>query len=232
MEYISMKDVSFYYDKEPVIDNLSLSISSGQFISLTGENGTAKTTLVKVMIGILKEKSGKTTISKTNTKNEELKISYLPQQVSSFNIGFPSTVFEFVSSGVYRKNSWFKKFTKTDYELVKRSLEAVDMWSKKDEKIGYLSGGQKQRIIIARMLTSKSDILILDEPTTGMDQKTRDSFYKLLEKKVKSEGITIIMITHDNNDVAKYADKNIHLSKTKNNSWHCHFYDKEEHKSC
>lgn len=224
MEYISMKNVYFFYDKEPVLDNLSLSIESGQFISLTGENGTAKTTLIKVMLGILKAKSGQIKISQKNVDGNALKISYLPQQVASFNAGFPSTVYEFVSSGLYRKGAWFKKFSEQDKKTVENSLKALDMWDKRNEKIGFLSGGQKQRIIIARMLASNSDIYILDEPTTGMDEKTRADFYSLLKNKVKNQGITILMVTHDNKTVEAFAHKNIHLSKTENNSWKCDFF--------
>lgn len=228
MEYISMKNVYFFYDKEPVLDNLSLSIESGQFISLTGENGTAKTTLVKVMLGILKAKSGQIKISQKNVDGDNLKISYLPQQVASFNAGFPSTVYEFVSSGLYRKGSWFKKFSDQDKKTIENSLKALDMWDKRNEKIGFLSGGQKQRIIIARMLASNSDIYILDEPTTGMDEKTRTDFYSLLKDKVKNQGITILMVTHDNKTVEAFAHKNIHLSKTENNSWKCDFFANKE----
>lgn len=228
MEYISVDNLSFSYDKEPVLENVSFKVNNGEFIALTGENGTAKTTLIKAMLGILTPQKGNVFISKTNIDNEELKISYLPQQVSSFNSGFPSTVYEFVKSGLFRKNSWFKKLTEQDKLTIQNSLESVGMWHVKDDKIGTLSGGQKQRIIIARMLSSKSDIFILDEPTTGMDENTRNTFYKLLENKVRVEQKTIIMITHDSMVVENFADKNIHLCKTNSNYWCCNFENSKE----
>lgn len=226
MEYINVKNLSFYYEKEPVLENINLTVESGQFITLTGENGTAKTTLVKIMLGILKPKAGVVTLAQKNIFDKELKISYLPQQIASFNAGFPSTVYEFVKSGLFRKGSWFKKVTEEDKRDIQKNLEAVNMWEFREKKIGELSGGQKQRIVIARMLTSKADIYILDEPTTGMDEKTRILFYNLLEQKVSQEKITILMITHDNEVVEKFAHKNIHLCKSENSSWCCNFYAK------
>ncbi|MBU0279092.1 MULTISPECIES: metal ABC transporter ATP-binding protein [unclassified Gemella] len=226
MEYISVKNLSFNYDKDPVLENVNFHINSGEFVTITGENGAAKTTLVKILIGILKIKNGIINIAKKNINNEELTISYLPQQIASFNSGFPSTVYEFVKSGLYRKNSWFKKFTSKEKENIQKNLDLVGMWNKKDEKIGNLSGGQKQRIIIARMLMSDADILILDEPTTGMDEKTRNDFYNMLSDKVNQDKKTIIMITHDNDVVDRFATKNIHLCKTDTNSWCCKLHIK------
>lgn len=221
MEYISVENLSFTYDKDPVLENISFNINSGEFIALTGENGTAKSTLVKTLIGILSPQTGSVKISNTNIHGEELKISYLPQQVSSFNSGFPSTVYEFVKSGLYRKHSWFKKITEQDKIAIQKSLEAVGMWHTKDYKIGILSGGQKQRIIIARILCSNSDLLILDEPTTGMDEITRKSFYNLLEEKINKEQCSIVMVTHDSIVVERFANKNIHLCKADSNFWCC-----------
>lgn len=227
MEYIKVDQLSFAYDKEAVVDKVSFSINSGEFVTLTGENGASKTTLIKLILGILKAKEGKVILSDKNYKNEDLKIAYLPQQVSSFNSGFPTTVYEFVKSGLYRKNAWFKKFDKKAKADIQNYLEAVLMWDKKDSKIGELSGGQKQRVIIARMLVADADIYVLDEPTNGMDELTRNKFYDILSQKVTKDKATILMVTHDNEVVDKYATKNIHLCKSENNSWCCHLYTKK-----
>ena len=96
MRYITVEDLSFYYDKEPVLEHINYSVDSGEFVTLTGENGAAKTTLIKASLGILQPRFGKVTISKTNTHGKKLRIAYLPQQIASFNAGFPSTVYEFV----------------------------------------------------------------------------------------------------------------------------------------
>ncbi|OZV87008.1 zinc ABC transporter ATP-binding protein, partial [Streptococcus agalactiae] len=103
-----------------------------------------------------------------------------PQQVASFNAGFPSTVYEFVKSGRYPRRGWFRRLNQHDEEHIKASLESVGMWESRHKAIGSLSGGQKQRIVIARMFASDPDIFVLDEPTTGMDSGTTDTFYQLM----------------------------------------------------
>ena len=109
MRYITVEDLSFYYDKEPVLEHINYSVDSGEFVTLTGENGAAKTTLIKASLGILQPRIGKVTISKTNTQGKKLRIAYLPQQIASFNAGFPSTVYEFVKSGRYPRKGWFRR---------------------------------------------------------------------------------------------------------------------------
>lgn len=228
MKYISIENLYFLYDKDPVLENVTFDIKNSEFVTLTGENGAAKTTLLKIILGILKEKSGKVTISEKNIFGQDFNISYLPQHAVAFNSGFPSTVYEFVKSGLYRKKTWFKKFTKKDEEIVKKNLEALDIWDLRNEKIGNLSGGQKQRVLIARMFMYNSDLLILDEPTTGMDEATRNKLYSLLSNIVKEKSISILMVTHDSDVVDTFADKNIHLCKSDNNSWCCKFNVRKE----
>ncbi|MGD6677953.1 metal ABC transporter ATP-binding protein, partial [Xanthomonas citri pv. citri] len=147
------------------------------FVTLTGENGAAKTTLIKATLGILKPKQGKVSIAEKSIKGKKLRMAYLPQQIASFNAGFPSTVYEFVKSGRYPRQGWFRRLTAHDEEHVRISLESVGMWEHRDKRLGALSGGQKQRAVIARMFASDPDIFILDEPTTGMDAGTKDAFY-------------------------------------------------------
>ena len=99
MRYITVKDLSFYYDHEPVLEGVNYYLDSGEFVTLTGENGAAKSTLIKASLGILKPKMGTVEISKENVAGKKLRIAYLPQQIASFNAGFPSSVHEFVKSG-------------------------------------------------------------------------------------------------------------------------------------
>lgn len=228
MKYISVKNLYFSYDKDPVLEDVNFNIENGEFVTLTGENGAAKSTLIKVLLGILTKGSGEIFISDKNVDNKDLKISYLPQQAASFNSGFPTTVYDFVKSGLYRKKSWFKKFSSSDKATVDKQLKLLGVQELKNEKIGNLSGGQKQRVIIARLLVSNPDLLILDEPTTGMDEKTRNFFYTLLNDLVKKENKSLLLITHDNEVVEKFADKNIHLCKSETNSWCCKFHSKKE----
>ena len=216
-----MEDLSFYYDKEPVLEHIHYYLDSGEFVTLTGENGAAKTTLIKATLGILKPKQGKVSIAEKSIKGKKLRMAYLPQQIASFNAGFPSTVYEFVKSGRYPRQGWFRRLTAHDEEHVRISLESVGMWEHRDKRLGALSGGQKQRAVIARMFASDPDIFILDEPTTGMDAGTKDAFYQLMHHSAKKHGKSVLMITHDPDELNKYADRNIHLVRDQQSPWRC-----------
>ncbi|MGQ7551267.1 metal ABC transporter ATP-binding protein [Streptococcus suis] len=221
MRYITVEDLSFYYDKEPVLEHIHYYLDSGEFVTLTGENGAAKTTLIKATLGILKPKQGKISIAEKSIKGKKLRMAYLPQQIASFNAGFPSTVYEFVKSGRYPRQGWFRRLTAHDEEHVRISLESVGMWEHRDKRLGALSGGQKQRAVIARMFASDPDIFILDEPTTGMDAGTKDAFYQLMHHSAKKHGKSVLMITHDPDELNKYADRNIHLVRDQQSPWRC-----------
>ncbi|MFM0586263.1 metal ABC transporter ATP-binding protein [Streptococcus suis] len=221
MRYITVEDLSFYYDKEPVLEHIHYYLDSGEFVTLTGENGAAKTTLIKATLGILKPKQGKVSIAEKSIKGKKLRMAYLPQQIVSFNAGFPSTVYEFVKSGRYPRQGWFRRLTAHDEEHVRISLESVGMWEHRDKRLGALSGGQKQRAVIARMFASDPDIFILDEPTTGMDAGTKDAFYQLMHHSAKKHGKSVLMITHDPDELNKYADRNIHLVRDQQSPWRC-----------
>lgn len=221
MRYITVENLSFQYDKEPVLEGISYHLDSGEFITLTGENGAAKTTLVKATLGILKPLKGQVTISEKGLSGQKLRLAYLPQQVASFNAGFPSTVHEFVQSGRYPRKGWFRRLTAHDQEHVQVSLESVGMWEHRNERLGSLSGGQKQRAIIARMFASDPDIFILDEPTTGMDITSKEEFYGLMHHSARKHGKAVLMITHDPDEVKAFADRNIHLVRDQQSPWRC-----------
>ncbi len=221
MRYLTVENLSFYYESDPVLEGVTYHLDSGEFVTLTGENGAAKSTLIKATLGILTPKVGTVTFSKTNKEGKKLRIAYLPQQVASFNAGFPSTVYEFVKSGRYPRNGWFRRLTKHDEEHIKVSLESVGMWESRNKRIGSLSGGQKQRVVIARMFASDPDIFVLDEPTTGMDSGTTETFYQLMNHSAHKHGKAVLMITHDPEEVKDYADRNIHLVRNEHLPWRC-----------
>ncbi|GJM74946.1 hypothetical protein HMSSN036_71620 [Paenibacillus macerans] len=138
----SMRDVVFGYGNEPVIENLSLDIHTGQFIGIAGPNGAAKTTLLKLMLGLLKPWSGSVRLGRVREDGSKLAVGYVPQQVSSFNAGFPSKVIELVRSGCYSRLGLFGRFKEEQRQVVERSLKQVGMWEYRDRKVGELSGGQ------------------------------------------------------------------------------------------
>ena len=221
MDYINVKDLSFYYGEEPVLQDISYQVKPGEFVILTGENGAAKSTLIRNTLGLLKPASGEVTIASHNIEGKPLKIGYSPQQIASFNAGFPSTVLELVQSGRFSNGKWFKRLSKTDHEHVEKALKSVSMWEMRHKRVGELSGGQKQRICLARIFAADPDLFILDEPTTGMDEASRRDFYKLLRHAAHVHNKAILMITHDHADIKEYMDRHIQLVRREDTKWRC-----------
>jgi zinc transport system ATP-binding protein len=221
VRYIDVKGLTFYYDDEPVLEDISYFVEDGEFVILTGENGAAKSTLIKATLGLLKPSKGQVTLSHKNKDGQKLSIGYIPQQIASFNVGFPSTVLELVQSGRYPRDRWFKRLSEKDHEHVRRALDAVGMWEMRKKRIGELSGGQKQRISLARIFATDPDLFILDEPTTGMDEQSRNRFYELLRHNAHDHGKSILMITHDHEDIKEYADRHIRLVRKEDSPWRC-----------
>ncbi|WP_086348404.1 metal ABC transporter ATP-binding protein [Candidatus Enterococcus clewellii] len=221
MHYIEVKNLTFYYDDEPVLEDVSYHVDPGEFVILTGENGAAKSTLIKSTMGLLKPTSGTVSIADKNAEGKKISIGYIPQQVASFNAGFPSTVLELVQSGRYPRGKWFKRLSEKDTLHVEKALKAVGMWNMRNKRIGELSGGQKQRISLARIFATDPDLFILDEPTTGMDEESRNEFYRLLRHNAHDHGKSILMITHDHEDIKAYADRQIRLVRKEDSQWRC-----------
>ncbi|WP_028274872.1 metal ABC transporter ATP-binding protein [Atopococcus tabaci] len=225
MHYIEVENLAFYYEDEPVLENITFTVDAGEFVMLTGENGAAKTTLLRNVLGLLKPTKGNVTLASKNVRGDKLSIGYIPQQVASFNAGFPSTVIELVQSGRYPRGKWFRRMDEEDHEHVRRALESVGMWDMRHKKIGELSGGQKQRISIARVFATDPDLFVLDEPTTGMDIQSRTEFYSLLQHNSQVHGKGILMVTHDHDEIKQYADKHIQLIRKEDTPWRCFSMD-------
>lgn len=221
MHYIEVDQVGYAYDAEQVLKNISFTVDAGEFVILTGENGAAKSTLLRLILGLLKVQTGRAKVSAKNKWGQKMLIGYAPQQVASFNAGFPSTVYELVSSGRYPNKRWFKRLDSHDKEHIEKALHAVGMWDVRHKKIGELSGGQKQRVFLARLFAADPDVFILDEPTTGMDKKSRENFYKLLKHSCIHHEKAVLMVTHEDGMLDQYVDKHIHLVREEAVSWRC-----------
>ncbi|MFD2672194.1 metal ABC transporter ATP-binding protein [Marinicrinis sediminis] len=217
----SMKDVIFGYGSHPVLDGVQLELHQGEFVCLTGPNGASKTTMLRLLLGLLKPWSGHIQMATHNEAGRKITYGYVPQQVASFNRGFPSTVLELVRSGRYEKLGLFRRFTQREENIVEACLKQVGMWEHRHAMIGELSGGQKQRICIARTLAQEPDVFVLDEPTAGMDEETRKGFYAMLQHHVTEHGRTVIMITHDMDEVEPYVDRRIQLERGERGGWKC-----------
>ncbi|OCT13510.1 zinc ABC transporter ATP-binding protein [Paenibacillus pectinilyticus] len=217
----SLTGVEFGYTDLPCIQDANVEIKLGEFVAVTGPNGAAKSTLLKLMLGLLQPWKGKVHLSPLNAEGKKLQVGYVSQQISAFNSGFPSTILEFVRSGRYANGSWLRRFHKEDDILTENALRQVGMWDLRKRKIGELSGGQKQRICMARALAQDPDMLVLDEPTTGMDQDSRFGFYQLMYHQVKVHGRTVVMVTHGLSEVAPYLDRIIELERKEDGGWKC-----------
>ena len=211
MEVIQMKDVSFHYTGDvPILENVNICLNSGDYAILTGENGSGKSTFLKLLLGELEPDQGTVEIfgkkiGKADFK--ELKIGYVPQNSISGNKDFPATVEEVMMTGLYRP---FKKrlSRKACRQKITVALTELGMESFLKRRIGELSGGQQQRVMLARVLAADPGLLILDEPTVGVDSVSLEALAKVLQKK-NEEGLTILMVTHGNTRI--FAGANRHL---------------------
>jgi zinc transport system ATP-binding protein len=197
---LKLKSVTFgYQEEESLLEKVDIEVRKGEYVGIIGQNGSAKSTLLKLMVGILKPRSGEVYLKRS--KIEDFKdwgsIGYLSQQVRSFNSNFPATVEEVVGANLYSKKGILKILNKYDREKIREALRCVGMENYENKIIGSLSGGQQQRVFIARLLVSKPDIIFMDEPLVGMDMESQEHFYEILEELNEKMGITLIMVTHD-----------------------------------
>ena len=198
---INVDNLSYYYDSFPSLDHVSFSVEKGDFLGIIGPNGAGKTTLFQCILGILNNFSGEISLFGSNVKqNKKIlqRIGYVPQK-KSVEQTFPATVSEVVSLRVIGKD--IKK------ESIESAIDFVELGSYRNKRIGELSEGQQQRVIIAKALVKQPELLILDEPTTGIDSVSQNKFYDLLTRLNKDRGITIVWSSHDMNAVEKLASK-------------------------
>lgn len=217
---IDIKQLSYRYEKDTVLRNINLSVPAGSFLAIVGPNGSGKSTLLKLILGLLKLQQGEIYLfgQEISRFKDWQQIGYVSQKANSFNSGFPATVFEVVASGLTKKIGMFKMFKKEHSEHVLAALEAVGMTPFRNRNIGELSGGQQQRVFIARALVSDPKLLILDEPTVGVDVENVNNFYQMLDHLNKSRGITLILVTHD---IGTISEKVSHVACLNN---HLHFH--------
>ncbi len=209
MKIIEVKNLSFSYNQRSILENISFSIEEGDYIALAGPNGAGKTTLIRILLELEKASSGEISYNNFNLKKET---GYLPQNSSSISF-FPAKVEEIISLGLLPLKNFPKRINYRDREKIEEILNILDILSLKNKMISELSGGQTQKVLLGRALVSNPKLLILDEPGTGLDTKSRDSFFKLLEKINKEIGTSIIIITHDFSEIGKYAKKLLFIDK-------------------
>lgn len=213
---IDIEDVSFHYETRTVLENIDFQVKEGQFWALIGPNGSGKSTLIKILLGLLKPDAGTVKLFEEpiETFHHRELIGYVSQKSNSFNSGFPATVLEVVRSGLTRKKGLFKPFRKEDIEKAIAALEIVNMENYADKNIGELSGGQQQRVFIARALVGQPKLLVMDEPTVGIDQQNVASFYRMLNKLNRDHHLAILLVTHEVDIVTELATHVACLNRT------------------
>jgi len=188
-----VNNLTLGYEKETIIKDISFTVNDKDFIIITGKNGAGKSTLIKGILGLIKPMGGSITFNESLDKKH---IGYMPQE-TKVDSSFPASVYEIVLSGTINKmgyNPFYKK------ELKNKAIDALkilNIYNIKNKSFQDLSGGQRQKTLLARSLCATDKLLILDEPSNNLDQASREEFYLLLMKLNKELGITIIMISHD-----------------------------------
>lgn len=197
--YIELNNVSFSYDHTPVIENLSFTVRKGEYLGIIGPNGGGKTTLIKVILGLLHPSEGSVMLFGKDRHDfkEKYRIGYVPQRVTQSDKNFPATVLEVVRTGRTPRLGFFERFTKKDEEAVEHAMKISGIAKYRDTLVGDLSGGERQRVFIARALASEPDVLILDEPTVGVDIGAQKTFYDFLATLNREQHLTILFISHD-----------------------------------
>src|SRR3989475_4258744 len=201
---VDLEQVSFAFGGERVLDEVSLRIGRGDFLGVIGPNGSGKTTLLRVLLGLLKPTSGRVRLFGTDVRlfREWARIGYVPQKATAFDARFPASVLEVVLSGRSGVAGIGRRFGERDRAAAEEALKTVDMLELKARPIGRLSAGQQQRVFIARALASRPELLLLDEPTVGVDVDAQERFYSLLRRLNREFGTTLVLVSHDVSVVA------------------------------
>lgn len=203
-EAIALEDVWVRYGDNTVLQEVTLTVCEGDFLGVIGPNGGGKTTLLKVIMGMIQPLRGTARVFGEEPRQSWRRIGYVPQQ-TMLDRNFPINVRDTVLMGRLGRKTIFKGYDRDDFVAAEGALAAVEMCDYYDRHIGKLSGGQLQRVLIARALASRPDLLLLDEPTTGIDMVGQESIYTILNR-LKSR-ITIVMVSHDVGALAINTDK-------------------------
>ena len=191
---IDVRDLWFSFNGNPVLRDVNLKLHQGAFLAMIGPNGGGKTTLLKLMLGLLEPDRGEIRVLDDKPQNVAHRIGYVPQNVH-INKDFPATALEVVLMGRLHPDRRWSRHSKADRMAAENALEKAGMLKYRHRRVGELSGGQLQRVFIARALVSDPELLFLDEPTANIDTEGQTEFYELLRE--VNRKVTILLVTHD-----------------------------------
>lgn len=209
MALLTCNDVSFAYEGTTVLTDVSFSVKSGDYLCIIGENGSGKSTLVKGLLHLKAPSSGTIT---TGDGLRHSEIGYLPQQTAAQK-DFPASVYEVVLSGRQNQIHFPPFYTQEDKKDALRKMELLDLLPLKKRCYRDLSGGQQQRVLLARALCATRKLLLLDEPVTGLDPMMTEEMYQLISRINREQNVTILMVSHDLQNVLPYATHILHLDQ-------------------
>ena len=210
---IDCRDVSLGYEGHAIGSHLNFQVHSGEYLCIVGENGSGKSTLLKCLLGLLKPMAGEVVLDDTLRHGA---IGYLPQQTPAQK-DFPATVYEVVLSGFLNGRRRFF-YTPVEKSRALMNMGKLGILELKNKCYRELSGGQQQRVLLSRALCAAGELLILDEPVTGLDPAAAHDLYRTLKYLNRSEGLAIVMVTHDIQNALHYADTILHAGQK---GWFC-----------
>ncbi|MGB2800237.1 MAG: ABC transporter ATP-binding protein [Dehalococcoidia bacterium] len=202
-DVVRLEDVWVRFDGVAILEGIDLSVYQNDFMGMIGPNGGGKTTLLKVILGLIRPSQGKVTVLGSTPERGRRFVGYVPQY-SLFDRDFPVSVWDVVLMGRLGQAGRFRRYSEEDKKAALHVLETVEMLDFKGSQIGRLSGGQQQRVFIARALVSEPKLLLLDEPTASVDAPMMEEFYELLNRLKKR--MAIVLVTHDLSAVSIYVD--------------------------
>ena len=207
MDLIKIKNLTYgYTSKKDNLQNITINIEEGKFTCIVGENGSGKSTLLKCILGLNKGYTGEI--------EKKCKAGYLPQ-ITEIQNNFPASIEEVVISGTISNNPNNIFYKKEDKDKAKEIMKQLDLYEIRKKSFADLSGGQKQRVLIARAMCATEKLIVLDEPTNGLDPNIANQIYTILNDLKNKNGLTILMVSHDTYRALKYADKVIEIENGK-----------------
>jgi manganese/zinc/iron transport system ATP- binding protein len=190
-----IRDLTVAYGRKMVLQGVSADIARGQVIGIIGPNGGGKSTLLKAILGMAPVVSGSVTLFGRSSQSMRSQIAYVPQR-EVIDWEFPVSVYDVVLMGRYPRSGWLRRSNRRDHDVAEERLRRVEMWDLRGDQIGQLSGGQQQRVFIARALAQEADVLLLDEPMTGIDAGTQEVIMQVIEEQ-RLAGKIVLLATHD-----------------------------------
>lgn len=205
---LSAENVSVSIAGTDILEDISFTVNKGEYVCIVGENGSGKSTLLRALLGKVPVKNGRISFD-----TQVGRIGYLPQQ-NAIDRNFPASVAEVVLSGCLNRLGLRPFYGKNEKQTAADVMKRLNIADLADRPFGVLSGGQKQRVLLARALCATENLLLLDEPVTGLDPLVTEELYELIREMNEERGLTVLMVSHDIRAAVKYAGRVLHIGKT------------------